>query len=100
MIDLQLDTSEGRLAAKLSGELDADNAPTFLQRMIAVHQPPADLMLGVEDLEFIDSSGIGAFLKLRGRVIDGGGSFVVCDPKPSIRRTFDIAGVLDAFGLC
>lgn len=100
MIEILIeDRLDGWLNVSLSGELDADNAQRFIERVTEVHQVPDGLTITTDGLEFIDSSGISAFLRLRERVIEGGGSFVVSRPMPAVRRIFDIAGLLDVFGL-
>jgi len=99
MIAMEIEVEDGRVHVALRGELDADNAPTFLQRVNAAHEAYADVEIGIGNLEFIDSSGLSALLKLRDTVIAGGGSFAVTGPTPAVRRVFEIAGLLDAFGL-
>lgn len=81
------------------GELDADNARSVEVKVEAGYQPPASLLICVDQLEFIDSSGMSSLLRLRQRAIDSGGSFAVKAPSVSIQRVFEIAGLLDAFGL-
>jgi len=99
MIAMKIEAEDGQLLVALQGELDADNTSAFLQRVKAAHEAPAELVIDVANLEFIDSSGLSAFLKLRDTVIAGGGSFAVTGPTPAVRRVFDIAGLLDVFGL-
>jgi len=100
MIALEIDSSDdGQLYADLAGELDADNAPTLLRRLTSAYEAPADLLMNIERLEFIDSSGISVLLKVREMVMRSGGTFAVSGPTPTVRRVFDIAGLLEVFGL-
>jgi anti-anti-sigma factor len=52
---------------RVTGVLDMGSAGAFLQRTVALldeHTPDA-LVLSVEDLEFVDSSGLRSFLEIR-----------------------------------
>jgi anti-anti-sigma factor len=76
---------------RLSGELDMATAVTLheaLQHVVAAH---GRLVLDMEELSFIDSSGLRALVQLSERM-NGAGPLVLCNVPPSVRRLLDIVG--------
>jgi anti-anti-sigma factor len=61
---------------------------------------PDSVVLDMTAVEFIDSSGIAMLLRIyQGVVRDGGGSLKVCSASPAARRTFEVCGLVETFGL-
>ena len=79
--------------AALRGELDASTTWELPHHLIG---PPGSLVVvDLAGLTFIDSSGLGAILTARQRVMNDGGSLVVCRPKPGVLRVLEITGLVD-----
>ena len=73
---------------RLSGELDMDSAPA-LERAFPVGCD--SLILDLEDLSFIDSTGLHALVKLAARLV--GATPLVLDNVPAaVQRVLDIVG--------
>ena len=80
----------GRVFA-LSGELDVSTVPGLHAQLIT--EPGSLVVLDLSRLTFIDSSGLGAIHAARQRVIDEGGTLVVCRPNPAVHRVLEITGL-------
>jgi anti-sigma B factor antagonist len=84
------DFEGGRLFA-LRGELDASTCPGLAERLIG---PPASLVVvDLDQLTYMDSSGLGALHRARQSAIKGGGTLVVCRPRPMVYRVLEITGL-------
>lgn len=82
------------LVARLTGELDhhtAEQVKKKLEEEIA--QGVRDIVLSLEGLTFMDSSGIGVILGRYKQLTQLGGKMVVCSVKPSVYRLFEMAGL-------
>lgn len=99
MIEIEIEPSDSGLVVALGGELDADNAPMLLKRVTTAKRDVVDVEFRIEALDFIDSSGISALLQLREIAIEDGGALRIVGPSRSVRRVFEIAGLLEVFGL-
>jgi anti-sigma B factor antagonist len=76
---------------RLSGELDMATAVSLheaLQHVVAAH---GRLVLDIQDLSFIDSSGLRALVQLSERM-NGSGPLVLCNVSASVRRLLEIVG--------
>jgi anti-sigma B factor antagonist len=80
----------GRVVA-LRGELDASTAWELAHHLTG---PPGSLVVvDLAGLTFIDSSGLGAIHTARRRMMQDGGTLVVCRPTPAVLRVFEITGL-------
>lgn len=80
----------GRVAV-LRGELDASTVWELPDHLIG---PPGSLVVvDLAGLTFIDSSGLGAILTARRKVMQDGGNLVVCRPTPAVLRVLEITGL-------
>ena len=75
----------------LRGELDASTVPGLAEQL--VHDAGSLVVLDLNWLTFIDSSGLGAIHVARQRVTDDGGILVVCRPSPAVHRVLEITGL-------
>lgn len=103
MGSLALDTrrEDGRAIVSLSGDLDLATVPTL---RAAAHGElgAADctaLVLDLERLGFVDSTGIGCWIALRNSAEEAGKAFELVAMPPAALRTVRIAGLASLFGL-
>lgn len=84
------DFEGGRIFA-LTGELDASTCRGLAEHLIG---PPGSLVvIDLDQLSFIDSSGLGAIHAARRMAIKDGGTLVVCRPSPMVHRVLEITGL-------
>lgn len=96
MFALETEKRDQVLIVRLSGELDHHTAPelrTALDRAID-GDGVRDIVLNLSALSFMDSSGIGVLLGRHKKVQSVGGRLVVCGLGPTVRRIFELAGLL------
>lgn len=94
-LSLDVRSTKNVLIVRLFGELDHHTAEQVrrtiemeLEKEIFSH-----LILNLESLEFMDSSGLGVILGRYKRVSQMGGKMVLCSVQPSIHRIMDMSGL-------
>ena len=94
-MSVQLNSKEGVLTAKLSGEIDHHSAREMREAIDDAAQKlkPYCLRLDFTEVPFMDSSGVGLIL---GRVRLCGfwrGRVVLCGLSPSLGKMVELAGI-------
>lgn len=90
------DLGTERCELRLEGELDlwsVERLQVVLQR---VAEENAAVLVGLEDCEFVDSTGIALFLQVRRRLEEEGGRLLLYGCSEQVQRTFTVAGLTDA----
>ena len=77
----------------LSGELDMATVSRLTERLDDAARKRQSVVLDLSDLDFIDSSGLRAFLEATAEASRDGWSFAITSPPARIRRVFEVAGV-------
>ena len=77
---------------RLTGELDVAEADTFIERASGEVPTDGDLVLELDELTFIDSSGVRALVTIAG-MLRSGHHLVLQDPTPAVRRVLDLIGI-------
>jgi anti-sigma B factor antagonist len=86
--------SGNRVDAKLFGELDLATAPDLRERLVEIgHEDGLEVVLGFEELTFIDSVGLSVIIAAHKRLAAEGGSLVIENPSPRARKLFDVSGI-------
>lgn len=96
-LDIDITTGEADTVIVIRGELDADNCAALGEKLPTA--PDHGVVVDMSGVQFIDSSGISEVLRLRDRVTSNGGTVVVSDPSPQVRKVLEITGLLEMFGL-
>jgi len=91
---LRTETKEGRCTVYISGELDLEVA----SHMRAVMEPLVELSdriltLNLQELQYIDSTGIGILISVLKARSARSGAFTVEAIPPHIRKLFDMTGI-------
>ena len=90
-----------RAVVSVVGELDLATVPTLRETAVRELDAPdvTTLVLDVEGLTFLDSTGLGCWIELRNRAEDSGKRLELMSVPPAARRTVSIAGLATVFGL-
>ncbi|MEM7309597.1 MAG: anti-sigma factor antagonist [Planctomycetota bacterium] len=112
--DMNLDYTEEQNALIVSvptKRLDCDSSSDFREEMRDVVHGAARVVLDLEALEFIDSSGLGAILSCLRDITESGGDMKLCGLSDPVRAVFELVrmhrileihddqgGALQAFG--
>jgi anti-sigma B factor antagonist len=83
-------------AITVSGELDLATAPQLEAVFEALDPAPSErVLLDLEAVTFLDSSGIRALVRAKRRLDGIGAPLVVDGISPAARQVLEISGVLD-----
>lgn len=82
------------IVIEVGGELDYGSVSSFRERVLRViEQYGRRIVVDLTDLDFMDSSGLGALVSLWRRAGESGGSLRVANPNSSIARMFRWTGL-------
>ena len=95
--DVKITTGAVTTVAQLTGEFDADSCSRLSQAF--PDAPGHDVVLDLESLLFIDSSGVSEILRLRERVVEAGGNLTVGSYSPVVGRVLEITGLSVLLGI-
>lgn len=101
-MDLRTDISslDGWTVIRLHGELDVASAPSLRERLInLVAEGSHNLILDLEGLDFLDSTGLGVIISALKRARTNGGDLRLVCTQSRIRRLFEITALDKAFPL-
>lgn len=94
-LNIDLEVKNDVLCIRLEGELDhhtAEDLRNLATNAIEKHQI-RHILLNLEHLSFMDSSGLGVILGRYKQIKQLHGEMVVCAISPAIERLFDLSGL-------
>ena len=96
-----METKGDVLCIRLEGELDHHTAEQLKQRVTDTMESKVikHLVLNLESLTFMDSSGLGVILGRYKQIKQQQGKMVVCAISPPIKRLFEISGLFKVIQL-
>jgi len=84
----------------LAGELDAYTSGRFREAMIeSIENGNPNLVVSMLNVEYIDSSGLGALVGGLKRASERNGKIVIVCNQPQVRKVFEITGLEKVFPL-
>lgn len=87
-----------RTELSLAGDLDLISAPELESELMAVESPDAgELLIDLEEVQFIDSTGLRSLLGATKRAHAAGQKLLVRHAGDQARCLFEIAGVTEQF---
>ena len=94
-MDIRTKLEEQTLTIQLCGELDHHGAKGLMERMDALMERdlPRKTILDLEQLRFMDSSGIAVILRAKRRMEALSGNLVVVNIPKQAARVLDTAGL-------
>jgi len=100
--DLKISSSSigGCPVLKLAGEVDAYTCPQFREALIrSLDAEGADLVLDMQDVEYIDSNGLGALVGALKRASEKNGHISIVCSNPQVTKVFRITGLVKVFDM-
>lgn len=87
---------QGVMIIRLEGELDLQGANAFREKVDAALEASGvkQVLLNLEHVAFIDSSGLGVILGRYKRVSTLGGQIAVAHVQPQVARILELSGLL------
>ncbi|MEZ2718186.1 anti-sigma F factor antagonist [Niallia circulans] len=94
-LNIELEIKNNVLCIRLSGELDHHYAEELRTKATTAIESYSirHIVLNLEHLTFMDSSGLGVILGRYKQIKQLGGEMVICAISPSVQRLFDMSGM-------
>ena len=84
----------------LQGEIDSGNSDEFFEEVMnAYTSAPGDITFECGELDFIDSTTLGTFVKILKRVKTEGHSLTLCGLQPRLKKLFVICALDTVMGI-
>lgn len=90
------DIGRGRVELRLEGELDLWSAEQLQAALARVGGGRDAVLVGLEECEFVDSTGVAIFLRARRELEGTGARLLIYGGPVQVRRVFEMAGLGDA----
>jgi len=90
------DLGTGRCELRLEGELDLWSVERLQAALQRVARENEAVLVGLQQCEFVDSTGIALFLQVRRQLEDKGGRLLLYGCSEQVLRIFTVAGLTDA----
>ncbi|MFB3881034.1 MAG: STAS domain-containing protein [Armatimonadota bacterium] len=82
----------------LAGEVDVANASQVRDAALKLIADGAKhLLVDLSAIEYMDSTGLGTLVGLHKRLRESGGEVTIAGAKQSVKRLFDITGLMQVF---
>jgi anti-sigma B factor antagonist len=100
-LEVRTERNGARAVLILAGDLDLATVGVLHDAAAAqlASGDVRDLVLDLNGVTFLDSSGLGAMLQLRGDAMAAGGTVTICSAARGAARIIAIAGLSGTFGL-
>ncbi|MBV8246710.1 MAG: STAS domain-containing protein [Candidatus Eremiobacteraeota bacterium] len=102
-MDIKVNVHEGKgdaYVVELNGEIDVYTSPKVKDATSElIDQGHYNLVINLEKVRYIDSTGLGVLIGSLKRVREHGGSVNLVCNNPQIKKIFDITGLVKIFGI-
>ena len=99
-VRISVQRGDGQATVTVEGEVDVATAPTLRDELYRlIDQGTSTIVVDLQGMDFIDSTGLGVFVGALKRAREGGGGIELKGLQPSARKVFDITGLSPAFGI-
>lgn len=89
-----IENADGSLCFALSGDIDLGNAEEFYKTVLAEYKKsPSDICFDCKELNFIDSTTLGTFVKILKTVKSDGHTLKISALQPKIKKLFVICSL-------
>lgn len=94
-LTIDLEVKKEVLCIRLKGELDHHTAENLREKVSSAIEKfhIQHLVLNLEQLSFMDSSGLGVILGRYKQIKQKNGEMVVCAISPAVKRLFEMSGL-------
>jgi len=92
-LDIEVRSEHGVVIAAVAGEIDVSTVAQFRERLLELADDGGTLIVDLNRVTFIDSTGLGALVATAGRAAEHGGSLYAVCAQPQPRRLLWMTGV-------
>ena len=91
---VQVDDLRGWAVARVAGDLDVATAPRLREQLVRlITDGRVRVVLDLDDVDFLDSTGLGVIVGVLKRARTHGGDLRLVCTKPAIRKVFEITAL-------
>jgi anti-sigma B factor antagonist len=99
IVEFSTRTCNGQLVVRLRGELDVAAAAKVAAALVQVVVLARQVVVDLEGLEFMDSSGLAALVRARKHAWQAGGDLLLAAPQQQILRVLDLTRLTEVFSV-
>jgi anti-anti-sigma factor len=92
-LDIEVRNERGVVIAAVAGEIDVSTVAQFRECLLELADNGGTLIVDLNRVTFIDSTGLGALVATAGRAAEHGGSLYAVCAQPQPRRLLWMTGV-------
>ncbi len=97
-IKINFDEGEKTWVIEPEGEVDIYTSPKFKEVLTdALKDKKGDIMIKGENLNYLDSTGLGVLISILKKTKEMEHNIIVTDIKPNIKKLFNITGLDKVF---
>lgn len=98
MFKANIDKKDDYLILNLAGDLDVYSEEEFRDFIEdELKDKNSDLIIDIKDLDYLDSTGLGMFMKIYKMYEENGQKVKIINPKENILKLFKITDLTDIF---
>jgi anti-sigma B factor antagonist len=99
-MDITVDEVGDVRVVRIAGNLDTQTSPVTQEQLTKLIQDGATkILLDLEELNYISSSGLRVLLVAQKRLEGNGGQVRICNPNTMVREVFDTSGFSEIFSV-
>lgn len=99
-LNINIKTEEERYLIELKGDLDIYSSPSFSKEISGKFEKEnKDLIFDGKDLDYIDSTGLGAFIGIYKNISQTGKNIKIQNLKNNCKKIFKITDLDKIFGI-
>jgi len=98
-VDLINRECDNQVVVVLRGELDVAVAVSVVAELSVVAARERDIIVDLTGLEFIDSSGLAALVRVRKHARHAGGDLLLASPQQQVLRLLTLTRLIDVFSV-
>jgi anti-sigma B factor antagonist len=95
----QVDQMDGCAVVRAGGEIDAQTVHTFHRIVTQAANLASHVVIDLDHVTFVDSSGLGGLIAARNSARERGGSLSLVAPPPMVRRLLGATRLHDIFAI-
>lgn len=96
---VERDDDSGRAVLTVTGSVDLASRGRLLEAGHAAlrREGCVGLVLDLEEVQFVDSTGVGAFVELATEAEDQGATFEIRNPSGRVQRLLEVTGLAETW---
>jgi len=98
-VDLITRECDGRVVVVLRGELDVADAASLVAALAAVAAREREIIVDLAGLDFIDSSGVAALVRVRKHARRAGGDLLLAAPQKQVLRVLALTRMIEVLAV-